>query len=109
MKVYLGRNERTARGGFVVTVVDPKRGPRPLAPRNDLINHSPNGFAWGYGGSGPAQLALALAADVLGDDKAALRVYQDLKWDLIAKLPAEWELTTHEITEALRAIIRGKP
>lgn len=23
-------------------------------------NHSPTGFAWGYGGSGPAQLALAV-------------------------------------------------
>jgi len=23
-------------------------------------NHSPDGFAWGYGGSGPAQLALAI-------------------------------------------------
>src|SRR5204863_5783137 len=25
-----------------------------------VINHSPDGFAWGYGGSGPAQLALAI-------------------------------------------------
>ena len=23
-------------------------------------NHSPDGFNWGYGGSGPAQLALAI-------------------------------------------------
>jgi hypothetical protein len=40
--------------------------PRKLDPRLDLYNHSPTGFAWGYGGSGPAQLALALLADVLG-------------------------------------------
>jgi hypothetical protein len=25
-----------------------------------IFNHSPDGFAWGYGGSGPAQLALAI-------------------------------------------------
>jgi len=31
------------------------------APRSDLRNHSPNGFEWGYSGSGPAQLALASA------------------------------------------------
>lgn len=26
-------------------------------------NHSPDGFEWGYGGSGPSQLALALLLD----------------------------------------------
>jgi hypothetical protein len=40
----------------------------PLNLRLDLRNHSPSGFEWGYGGSGPAQLALALLADCLGDD-----------------------------------------
>lgn len=34
-----------------------------LAPRLDLVNHSPAGLNWGYGGSGPAQLALAILAD----------------------------------------------
>jgi hypothetical protein len=29
----------------------------PLPMHLDLINHSPTGFAWGYNGSGPAQLA----------------------------------------------------
>jgi hypothetical protein len=27
-------------------------------------NHSPDGFNWGYGGSGPAQLALAICLEV---------------------------------------------
>ncbi len=36
-----------------------------LPDRRDLFNHS-RGFEWGYGGSGPAQLALALAADATG-------------------------------------------
>jgi len=30
------------------------------APSQALHNHSPDGFAWGYQGSGPAQLALAI-------------------------------------------------
>lgn len=31
-----------------------------LNPRNDLLNHSPDGFNWGYMGSGPSQLAFAI-------------------------------------------------
>ena len=64
MKVYQGRRE----GHAVIVVVDG----RPLNPRLDLWSHSPTGFEWGYGGSGPAQLALALLADHLEDDKRAL-------------------------------------
>ena len=40
---------------------------KPLDSRRDLWNHSPTGFEWGYCGSGPAQLALALLADHLGE------------------------------------------
>src|SRR5579859_5749217 len=40
---------------------------RLLNPRNDLMNHSPNGLSWGYLGSGPAQLALAMLMEVFGD------------------------------------------
>lgn len=49
-------------------------------------NHSPTGFSWSYGGSGPAQLALALCIEIMGVDKA-LNVYQDFKWKYIATLP----------------------
>lgn len=49
-------------------------------------NHSPTGFQWSYGGSGPAQLALALCIEIMGVDKA-LSVYQDFKWKYIATLP----------------------
>lgn len=50
----------------------------PLKNRTDLRNHSPAGFNWGYGGSGPAQLALSLLADALGDNWALI-LYQDFK------------------------------
>ena len=39
------------------------------------------------GGSGPAQLALAILADHLGDDEQALNLYQRFKWAVIAELP----------------------
>ncbi len=43
-----------------------------LPPRHDLRNHSPDGLKWGYAGSGPAQLALAVLPDALGSDRHAL-------------------------------------
>ena len=49
-------------------------------------NHSPDGFGWGYGGSGPAQLALALLIHFT-DEKWAKAHYQQFKWDIVAKFP----------------------
>ena len=59
----------------------------PLNPRFDLRNHSPTGFNWGYAGSGPAQLALALVADALGNDNLALSLHQRFKSRFVARLP----------------------
>lgn len=66
-----------------------------LRLRLDLANHSPTGFAWGYGGSGPAQLSLAILADCLGDDVRALRLYQRFKFAVIGGLEQRkpWELS----------------
>ena len=62
-------------------------------------------FNWGFGGSGPAQLALALAADVLGDDEAARQVYQPLKFRLIGRLPRDgWSLTEEQLRQAIADI-----
>src|SRR5262245_55620958 len=49
-------------------------GIKPLSARRSqaVFNHSPDGFAWGYGGSGPAQLALAILLDALDDTPRAL-------------------------------------
>lgn len=49
-------------------------------------NHSPSGFAWGYSGSGPAQLALAICIELFGIDKADY-VYQKFKVKYIATIP----------------------
>jgi|SRR6185437_10942896 len=73
----------------------------PLNKRLDLVNHSPDGFAWGYGGSGPSQLALALLADALEDDKLALSYYQTFKWEKIATInqDIDWSMSAKEIKE----------
>ncbi len=89
----------------VVTVHEEGKEPRRLDPRFDLRNHSPDGFNWGYGGSGPAQLALALAADVLGDDEAAQDVYQRLKFKLVGRLPHDgWSLSEDQLRASIRRL-----
>ena len=80
--------------------------PRPLPLHLELRDHSPTGFAWGYSGSGPAQLALALAMDATGDAELALRHYQDLKRRLVADWKGEWKVTAREICEFLAAAER---
>ena len=80
---------------------------RALSPRLDLWNHSPSGFEWGYGGSGPAQLALALLAlallaDHLGNDGTAVSLHQDFKSKVVATLPYRgWTLSSEQIHSAL--------
>ena len=97
MKHYSGRRE----GYAVIVTVDGRR----LNPRQDLWNHSPDGFEWGYAGSGPAQLALAILADHCGNNEKALNLYQRFKWEVIAELPhREWILTSADIDTALQSL-----
>lgn len=58
--------------------------PLDLAASLRVWNHSPTGFAWGYGGSGPAQLALAILLRYT-DEATAVRLHQAFKWDHVAR------------------------
>lgn len=82
-KVYRGYR---CPGPNVVEVVEADGRVRKLDPRYDLRNHSPDGFEWGYTGSGPSQLALAICADFLQDDAMAQAVYHTFKERVIAGL-----------------------
>jgi len=71
-----------------------------------LVNHNPSGFEWGYSGSGPAQLALALLLDYTEDEEFALTHYTQFKNEVVSQLecagPTEhWRLTSSEIESAL--------
>jgi hypothetical protein len=82
---------------------------RPLRLRLDLDNHSPTGFNWGYAGSGPAQLALALLADALGNDLQALAQHQEFKWRVIAGLGDDaWELTREHVLDVVAELERQR-
>lgn len=74
-----------------------------LEPRLDVENKSPTGFSWGYLGSGPAQLSLAILCDLKGV-RFAKRNFQTLKQNLIATLPQDegFSLTEVQIMEALK-------
>src|SRR5712691_11444301 len=96
MKLYRG-----GRGldGAVVTVDG-----KPLAPRDDLRALSATGFEWTYEGAGPAQLALALLADHLGDDAKALALYEAFMRRVVAELDNSWELNSADIAAALAGL-----
>jgi hypothetical protein len=97
--VYAGMrdpDEPNSSGESVVTVDDQTL---PLSPSLKLMNHSPTGFSWGYGGSGPAQLALAILYDYFADQHKALRLYQSFKWKSVALWAQgeSWKITGAEI------------
>lgn len=106
-KVYRGKRNRA---GTASVYISEGYQVRPLNPRFDLRSHSPTGFEFGYGGSGPAQLALALCADALGDDGRALAVYQAFKARAIARLPQdeEWTLTPQQVVEVVEQLERER-
>ena len=97
MKRYEGKRQ----GYAVIVTVDGRR----LNPRLDLWNHSPTGYEWGYGGSGPAQLALAILADHCRNDAQALDFHHRFKWEVIAALPhRQWAISTGEIQQVLQRL-----
>jgi Family of unknown function (DUF6166) len=105
-KTYIGIPHReSVTGQPVVTVCDGQKC-QPLPFRLDLFNHSPTGFSWGYGGSGPAQLALALLADALADDDRAVRLHQEFKFKVVACWPEgeRWWITAEQIMAVVKVI-----
>jgi hypothetical protein len=64
--VYRGFANKNAAGGRFI-LVETVSG-EPIGPLAHIVRHSPTGMTWGYGGSGPADLARSLLIDALGDD-----------------------------------------
>lgn len=103
MKTYFAKDSfRTEGRTQVFCRHDDNSTPYPIRERQDLDNHSPTGFAWGYSGSGPAQLALAILADLFGDE-IAVGYHQAFKFRVIAGLDQDkgWELTEDKITKVV--------
>ena len=80
-----------------------------------IVLHSPTGFGWGYGGSGPADLALNMLYDYLlrtkwkGARCLALDLHQSFKWGFIATSTKELSVSGERIAEWLKgASVLGK-
>lgn len=104
-RVYIGR--RLMRGeigvGIHVCWRDGDGPDQELPLRPDLATHSTE-FEWAYAGSGPAQLALALLADV-SNDQTALVFYQRFKLAVVCGLDVlAWTLTARQIRAHLREL-----
>jgi hypothetical protein len=104
-RIYFGK--RYGDGAKVHIVHGP-----PLDPCLNLVNHSPDGFEWGYLGSGPSQLAFALIHDVLssGEPQSAAaieltqKLYHDFKADKIATIrDDEWQMTAGDIRDWIKS------
>lgn len=90
------------RTGEVITVtVDGE----PLKQRLDLRALSAGGFEWGYVGSGPYQLALAILAEELGD-RRALGNYRSFCENTLARLKLDqWVLEGDQIEMSLQGVV----
>lgn len=101
--IYRGAMNPDAVGPQVVTrngqLLDPK-------PSQKLYNHSPDGFQWGYGGSGPAQLALALLLDATGNPALALSQHQNFKHAFVEGFDNRWQLSRNQIKDWLKSLDR---
>lgn len=64
MKTYIG-TYTVSGGSIAVKLEDGTTYPLPRSGRN----HSPTGFNWGYGGSGPAETAASILCDFFDDGK----------------------------------------
>jgi hypothetical protein len=78
------------------------------SPSQEVWNHS-DAFNWGYGGSGPAQLALAILLRFT-DEQTAVTLHQAFKWEHIATLPQgdfETEIDVQKwLSEHTKALVK---
>jgi len=89
---FRGYRQGQAGGGCLVSIVDDFGDERvmglPPIKAGREFRHSPDGFQWGYAGSGPAELARAiLIAAVPDDDRVRYPLcYQKFKAEAIATI-----------------------
>lgn len=80
--IALRGDQETRNVWYKGVMLDPKKS-------QQIRNHSPDGFMWGYGGSGPAQLALSVCLEIFSKPHQAEQCYQSLKDALLSRLPMD--------------------
>ena len=92
MKTYRGKLVDGGAGGQVIMVDKQHEG----YPLPHIVRHSPDGFNWVYGGSGPADTALSILTDCVGKS-VANAFYQDFKQQFVAGWGISFAVTEKEI------------
>ena len=93
MQIYEGQST-----GETVTV---RVDRQPLDARLDLRDFHASGYEWGYEGSGPSQLALAILADH-ADAQTALGNYRKFVQIFVAEIEDDsWRLSSEEIDQRI--------
>lgn len=90
-----------------------------------IVIHSPTGFSWGYGGSGPADLALSLLCHALGIApirspfanayvdrygerfERAWAQHQQFKWEVVAQMKDDSWTLARDVVERYAALERA--
>lgn len=94
MKTYQGKMCNRGAGSQIILVFENGKS----YSLKHTMRHSPTGFNWGYGGSGPADTALSILTDCLGERKAN-QLYQPFKWAFVAGWDNEWRISEKEIKD----------
>jgi len=105
MKIYKGRrlipeNGTVSPTEILVCTLDEEGKEIKSERLRHHVYHSPTGMNWGYGGSGPADLARSILWDVLGEEPEMV-VYQNFKHQFVAGWGATWEWTEKLVLEWL--------
>lgn len=100
--VYKGRISEDGLDGMVIRLT----GEEQVATVLPHYKHHSSKFSWGYEGSGPADLARSLLADVLGREVLDQPwVYQEFKDNVVSTWGREWTMTSSEIKKWYRTYL----
>jgi hypothetical protein len=91
IKIYRGKRLKPEEG--TGSDVEVTVNGKPLKHR---VYHSPTGFNFGYGGSGPADLARSILWDLIGMEPYP-GLYQEFKFAFVMGWGDEWKITSGEI------------
>lgn len=104
-KLYYGARLKEIGGVDVLVIEFNDRKIKNRYPLKHVCRHSPDGFNFGYGGSGCADLALSILSDFLGDLPAAEIAYQEFKRFHISTFKGNsMSITGHEIRSWLELV-----
>lgn len=96
--IYQGTLAHNAYGGRIVLCPDGTE----LPLYTSEVNHSPDGFMWGYCGSGPHQLSYALLRHAIGQETAKY-LYKEFCLEVISKLDKDstWQISRQRLFDII--------